>query len=76
MTRHFDVDYGSFVIDSRGEVAGLLHGRLSSFPCGKGGMGLVFCMSEVVQSIERRTTVKNEDGEEFRGELTLPTKWS
>jgi hypothetical protein len=71
-----DGDYGSFVIDRWGEVAGLLHGHLSNFSYGHGGMGLVSCMSEVVPSIERRTTMKNEDGEEIKGQLTLPTIWS
>jgi hypothetical protein len=69
-------DSGSFVVDRFGEVAGLLYGQYSNFSRGNGGMGLVTCISEVVPSIERRTTLKNEIGEDIKGELTLPTIWS
>ena len=69
-------DFGAFVIDEDGAVAGFLYGLCSNYSYGNGGMGLVSCMSEVLPTIERRRSVKNENGDDVKGELTLAYRGS
>ena len=48
-------DSGSFVVNSFGEVAGLLYGQLTSYAGRYTNAGLVTSMDEVVASIEEKT---------------------
>ncbi|KAL2014209.1 hypothetical protein VTN00DRAFT_1734 [Thermoascus crustaceus] len=76
-------DEGSLVINRRRRVCVLLHGEVVSW-CGPGGwltggicigMGLVSCMSKVIESIEEKTTRWDESGDQIAGpaELELPS---
>jgi len=67
-------DSGSFVINTKGEVSGLLY----NFFAGKCGpvdycnAGLVSCMTDVIPSIEKRTAWRDSKGKMRPGVLSLP----
>ena len=68
-------DSGSFVINDRGHVSGLLHGDLAGY-CGPPNYncnaGLVACMLDIRPSIEERTAWKDDKGKVRLGVLSLP----
>ncbi|MCJ1244342.1 hypothetical protein MMC30_001540 [Trapelia coarctata] len=68
-------DSGSFVINSRGHVSGLLHGYLTGH-CGPTkyycNAGLVASMSDIRPSIEGRAAWKDSKGKIRPGVLSLP----
>ena len=67
-------DSGSFVIDESGKVCGLLFGEHTGL-CGKWenvSSGTVTCMTDVLDSVGRKTAIWNDQGEEIRGRLSLP----
>jgi len=68
-------DEGSFVVDSCGQISGLLHGSFVSH-CGPeddySNAGLMSCMTDIIPSIEKRAAWKNSKGNAKLGVLSLP----
>ena len=67
-------DSGSLVVDSELRVSGLVYGNLDGRCGGEDcfNAGLITCFSDILRSIQERTTVKDENGIEIKGELLLP----
>lgn len=67
-------DSGSFVINTLGEVCGLMYGEHSGL-CGSRmdiGVGLVTCMQDIQSSLASRTTFHDRKGNEYVGKFVLP----